>query len=148
MKEQITVAAVDPGLRSGVAMVDFWPDGNCHSIASELPVEDMLDWCEQIIVPENHLTVVTCERFVITPKTVTNTHQPWAIEMTGLVRVFAERAGVPFTQYTAAKAKGAVTNDMLREVGLWHRGGKGHANDALRHAIVAAIERGWRPTLH
>jgi hypothetical protein len=33
---------------------------------------------------------------------------------------------------------------MLKRLDLWHRGGAGHANDAIRHAVTAAIKSRWR----
>jgi hypothetical protein len=148
MDSYITVAAVDPGKMTGLAVVVFTVDGTCRGTTAERPFERMLEWCEKIIAPELKLDVVVSERFIITPKTVSHSFQPWSLEVTGLVRAFALRAEVPFEQYSAAEAKGAVSNDMLREIGLWHKGGYGHANDASRHAVVAAIKRGWRPSIH
>jgi hypothetical protein len=41
-------------------------------------------------------------------------------------------------------AKVAINNEQLKAVGLWHRGGAGHANDALRHIAIRLINVGWR----
>ena len=43
-----------------------------------------------------------------------------------------------------AEAKSLVNNKMLHRLGLWHRGGAGHANDAIRHAVTYGIRKGWR----
>jgi hypothetical protein len=27
----------------------------------------------------------------------------------------------------------------------WHKGGEGHANDAIRHALLKLVKSGWKP---
>jgi hypothetical protein len=33
---------------------------------------------------------------------------------------------------------------MIKDAGVWHRGGAGHANDAIRHGMYRAIQLGWK----
>jgi hypothetical protein len=36
-------------------------------------------------------------------------------------------------------------NPALKHLGIWHKGGEGHANDAIRHGLLALVKTGWIP---
>ena len=42
-------------------------------------------------------------------------------------------------------AKRMFPNEALKALGTWHRGGEGHANDAMRHALLRLVKTGWVP---
>jgi hypothetical protein len=44
-----------------------------------------------------------------------------------------------------ADAKAMFPNEALKKVGAWHVGGEGHANDAIRHALLRLVKTGWKP---
>jgi len=46
---------------------------------------------------------------------------------------------------TPADAKALFPNEALRKVGTWHKGGEGHALDAIRHALLKLTKLGWKP---
>jgi len=62
------------------------------------------------------------------------TPSPWSLETTGLIRYFANRYQIPVLQYTPSQAKNLITNDVIKRAGLYETG-KGHAMDAVRHAL-------------
>jgi hypothetical protein len=42
-------------------------------------------------------------------------------------------------------AKTMFSNESLKKIGTWHKGGDGHANDAIRHALLKLVKSGWKP---
>ena len=78
-------------------------------------------------------------------RTIKNTPAPWSLEATGVIRAVAGLKSQQIVQQLPGDAMNLVDNDMLRRLGLWHRGGEGHANDALRHAVLYAVKTlRWR----
>ena len=71
------------------------------------------------------------EKFTMNSKI---TQSPWSLETTGLIRYFAAIYQVPLHIQTPSQAKGLVTNEIIKKVGLWVPD-QGHAMDAVRHAL-------------
>ena len=88
---------------------------------------------------------VVCEKFTINQRTIKNTPAPWSLEVTGVVRAVAAMYDKELVMQLPGDAMNLVSNDMLRRLDLWHRGGAGHANDSLRHAVLYAVKHlHWR----
>jgi hypothetical protein len=137
------IAAVDPGLMTGVAVVSFDETGCAASMTAEFPFDSMLGWCREHLPDADRIAV---ERFTITPQTAKNSAAPWSLHVIGVVLASAidvERDHVLELQ-KPADAMTVVPNERLHSIDLWHRGGAGHANDALRHAVLCALRHGWR----
>jgi hypothetical protein len=125
-----------------VALVRYTlPSGGELLESGELDIHETADWCESHM---GDVDVVVVERFIINHSTISNSQSPWSLETIGVVRVLAQRADVPFEMQSAAEGKSVVDNSMLHRLELWHKGGKGHANDAIRHTAAFMIRRGWR----
>lgn len=139
----VTVAAVDPGLATGVCVVRFKPEYGCTKVQSaEVEFNALLPWALSEL---NSADVVVVERFTINQRTIKNTQAPWSLMGIGVVTAVEALAGREVVLQNPSDALGFVDNDMLRRLGLWHRGGEGHANDALRHAVLYAVNRlRWR----
>jgi hypothetical protein len=45
-----------------------------------------------------------------------------------------------------ADAKAMFSNEKIRILDYWHRGGEGHALDAIRHGLLRLAKSGWIPT--
>jgi len=138
----VRIAAVDPGLKTGVCVVVFG-DGGCTKLMDdEIDFDGVLAWCEDWMPGSDWVAV---ERFLITRQTATNSQAPWSLMVVGVVTAMAIRQDLDakLVLQKPVDAMSLVTNDMLRTIGLWHRGGAGHANDALRHAVLCAVKRGW-----
>jgi hypothetical protein len=45
-----------------------------------------------------------------------------------------------------ADAKAMFSNEKIRKLEYWHKGGEGHALDAIRHALLYMVKKGWNPT--
>lgn len=145
------IAAIDPGKMTGVCVVEFIdltgridaltaPDTRLVSTA-EIEFPELLDWCEETFPQVDQVAI---ENFIITPKTGQNSQAPWSLMGIGVGVAMAMRTQAPYTLQKPVDAISLVSNDLLRSVKLWHRGGAGHANDALRHAVLLAIRKGWR----
>lgn len=150
------VIAIDPGLQSGCAHVRY--DASKNEIAvlhtAELAPLDCGVWLTSVLsgLRERDMlddAVVVLERFTITPKTGSNSQAPWSLEIIGQSRwiayeYFPDRDPQILLQ-SPADAKTAMPNDRLRSLGMWHRGGNGHALDALRHAGLHLLRQGVIP---
>jgi len=44
-----------------------------------------------------------------------------------------------------ANAMAMFDNKKLKKLEYWHKGGAGHALDAIRHALVRLVAKGWKP---
>jgi hypothetical protein len=44
-----------------------------------------------------------------------------------------------------ADAKAMFSNEKIRILEYWHRGGEGHALDSIRHALLRLAKSGWIP---
>lgn len=144
-----TVVAVDPGKLSGIAVVQIPKDlqsAGTKVFSAEEP------WSEAVTtvlaaVDEYPDAVLVVESFIITQATLRKSFEPWSLYSIGALEHAMIMRGreKAMTLQSPATAKSSVSNDLLRALGLWHRGGAGHANDALRHAVSFALSRGWRP---
>lgn len=145
------IAAIDPGKISGIVVAEFIDlTGRIDAItapdtrlieSSEIEFPAMLDWCESVFPLVDQIAI---ENFLITPQTGKNSQAPWSLMGIGVAVSVAMRTEKPYTLQKPSDAISLVSNDLLRSVKLWHRGGAGHANDALRHAVLLAIRKGWR----
>lgn len=142
MTDEFRVASIDPGLASGVAVVEFGGPDNCSLVVSdELEFAAVKGWCEEWFGKADRLVM---ERFIINQRTIKNTQAPWSLMVIGVGTAIAMEEDMPVFMQSAAEGKGMVDNAMLHRLGLWHRGGEGHANDAIRHAVAHAIRQKWR----
>jgi hypothetical protein len=136
------VMGVDPGLKTGVGIVQFHSPKGCELLHSdELDFDRVMGYC-QLWMP--NVTRLVVERFIINQRTIKNSQAPYSLEVIGVVRAIALQNDLALEFQNAADGKSAVDNAMIRRLGLWHRGGKGHALDAIRHTVAYAIRKGWR----
>ena len=124
---QPRMIAIDPGKTTGVAV---W-SGDVHADQDE----DWLRCCHRLeawLAAWSGPTVVVIERFIINVNTVGNSQAPWSLELIGVARYLAHKYGADYVLQTPADAKNFMKDERLKKLG-WHRKGKVHANDALRH---------------
>ena len=145
------ILAVDPGKVTGLAL-----------FSSETGSEPVLEWSKELEQDEvaevvrgvlwspekrHHLDVV-CERFVINAQTVRNSQAPYSLEVIGIVKQCLKDNGRSMDDIyfqPPSEAMGMFTNEKLKKLEYWHRGGKGHALDAIRHALLRLVKLGWKP---
>jgi hypothetical protein len=145
------ILAVDPGKVTGIALISL-----------ESGSEPVLEWSgeftqeeyakpirETLWAPEIKQTLeVVCERFTINAQTVKNSQAPYSLEQIGILKqclIDAGRSAEGIIFQSPADAKSIFPNEALKHLGYWHRGGAGHALDAIRHALLRAVKSGWKP---
>lgn len=137
------IIAIDPGLANGCAHVLVGEAGLSVASTAELDPRETAAWLRTALrmVPDVDTTAVVIERFTITAKTAQNSQAPWSLEVIGQTRLIVWDEIGPereLIMQSVADTKAAFTNDRLRALGLWHKGGAGHAVEALRHAALFA----------
>ena len=143
------IYALDPGLMSGVCVLEL-PKGQDPILkwAAEQEIPDVVPALRSILAAYPHLEVV-CERFVITPQTAKKSPQGWSLEIIGSVKQTLRDVGRSEDDIYFQKPADAMNlfpNAGLKKLGYWHVGGKDHANDAIRHALLYISDNGWMPT--
>lgn len=81
--------------------------------------------------------IVAMESFILTPGGK-KTAAPWSLETIGVVRYFVERARGGLRMSAPSAHKRLVSDQVLKNAGLW-KPGQGHACDAARVALHVAI---------
>jgi hypothetical protein len=94
--------------------------------------------------------VIVCERFVINQQTVRNSQAPYSLEQIGVLKHLCRVSKIApdpdkIRFQAPVDAKNMFPNPALKKLGIWHRGGEGHALDAIRHALLALARQGWVP---
>ncbi len=150
----IIILAVDPGKASGIAVLSWAPESNIdpkvlHS--SEEQPEDFGAKIEELLEYKSQTDdfVVSCESFIINAQTVRNSQAPWSLENIGVLKHLCRKSGYDVSKIvfqSPANAKSMFPNPSLKKLGTWHKGGEGHANDAIRHGLLTMVKVGWKPT--
>lgn len=149
------VLAVDPGKTTGVALI-VWSgvqeDTPALEYAEELDEETFGTTISRLIQNwySNDMFYIVCERFTITAQTVRNSQAPFSLEQIGVLKHIAREHRYPvdlITFESPVNAKTMFPNEALKKIGTWHKGGEGHANDAIRHALLKLVKSGWKPKI-
>ena len=147
------VLAIDPGKATGLAWLRQ-EDGKIFLDNShEAGPDEIIDMIRPTLAEWRPLAEgqppmrIVMERFTINAGTAQKSQEvSWALETIGAVKQAARDAEYPLTKITwqsPAEAKTAFTNDKLKRLGLWHRGGAGHALDAIRHGSLYLAKVCW-----
>jgi hypothetical protein len=147
------ILSVDPGKASGICLFE-WEDGKEPELVSSGEYQQ-LDYAKPIreaialsLLQGAHLDVV-CERFVINAQTVRNSQAPFSLEQIGILKQCLIDIGIDpekIAFQSPADAKAMFSNEKLKLLGYWHKGGEGHALDSIRHALLRLAKTGWKPT--
>lgn len=130
------ILGIDPGLATGLCLID-WSDKDNPELLWSREV-DMLEFYN--LIPEtinkykDNLTVV-CENFLITISTAKKSPSPWSLELIGLTRYLCTTNKVELVTPNPNERE-VSTHPMIKHFGLWHRGGEGHAVQAIRHSFA------------
>jgi len=146
------ILAVDPGKATGMALFSFdvgqepelvWSiEVQQHEYAA--PIRAALELASLSDI-EIH---VVCERFTINAQTVKNTQAPYSLEQIGILKqclMDVGRSADDVKFQSPADAKAMFTNEKLKKLEYWHRGGEGHALDAIRHGLLYMVRLSWKP---
>jgi hypothetical protein len=142
------VLAIDPGKATGMALFTYtqgeepvlvW-SGEYQQDEYAKPIRETLS-----LYPE---VEVVCERFTINMQTVKNAQAPYSLEQIGILKQCLMDAGRKADDVyfqSPADAKAMFDNPKLKKLEYWHRGGAGHALDAIRHGLLRVVKVGWKP---
>jgi hypothetical protein len=147
------VLSVDPGKASGVCVLAWDEEKDENPVvqySGELQPEEFAEIVEASLFNLSHASTfsVVCERFVINAQTVRNSQAPYSLEQIGVLKHLCRVNGFSVEEIafqSPVDAKTMFSNDKLKKIGTWHRGGEGHANDAIRHALLRLTRLGWIP---
>lgn len=143
------ILAIDPGLMTGMCVFEKEAGGEPVLIWSKEVTEDEFAFpIRWELANYPHLEIV-CERFTITQETAKKTQAPYSLELIGVVRQCLRDVGrdahaLPLQM--PKDAKSMFPNPALKKLGYWHRGGAGHALDAIRHGLLFMVTTGWTPS--
>lgn len=145
------VLAIDPGKVTGIAL--FSREGAQEPVlewSGEVEQEDFAEVIRGFLwAPEKRYNLdIVCERFIINAQTVRNSQAPYSLEQIGILKqcLFDNgRTANEILFQSPSDAMGMFTNEKLKKLGYWHRGGGGHALDAIRHALLRLVKSGWKP---
>jgi len=146
------VLAVDPGKATGMAFFTREPgqdpvlvwSGEYQQQEYAKPIRQILG---EVIMSGNSIDIV-CERFTINAQTVRNSQAPFSLEQIGILKQCMMDIGMApddINFQSPANAKAMFTNEKLKKLGYWHKGGEGHALDAIRHGLLHLVSNGWKP---
>lgn len=148
------IIAVDPGKATGMSYF-VWesPDvepvmvwsGEYQQEEYAAPIREAFLQCQALGVTLE----VVCERFTINAQTVKNSQAPYSLEQIGILKqIMMDNGRSPDDIYfqSPADAKAMFTNEKLKKLEYWHRGGEGHALDSIRHGLLRLVKSGWKPT--
>ena len=146
------ILAVDPGKASGICLFK-WIDGEPELMWSgEYQQHEYAEPIRRAVALGKTLThikfEIVCERFTINAQTVRNSQAPFSLEQIGILKQIMldnqlEPESIIFQ--SPADAKAMFDNAKLKKLGYWHKGGEGHALDAIRHAVLRLAKTGWIP---
>lgn len=149
------IISVDPGKMTGTCVLAIPSDSVTPELLSsnEYEPHEMAPFLREEIPYwlENPMPTrleIVCERFVINAQTARKTQAPWSLEQIGILKQTMRDHNIPeesIIWQAPADAMSMFPNDKLKILGYWHRGGAGHANDAIRHALLRAVKTGWVP---
>jgi len=147
------ILSVDPGKVSGISLLswsgseDELPEKHFSIEANEESYSSSIDIALNGWKRYDSFMVV-CERFVITAQTVKNSQAPFSLEQIGVLKHLCRSNGYKAEDIgfqSPVDAKTMFPNEALKKIGTWHKGGEGHANDAIRHALLKLAKTGWKP---
>lgn len=153
MNANFAVLSVDPGKASGIALIT-WSGGEqdlpVKTYSMESQPEDFASDVRAVLAQAKAApsVKVVCERFIINAATVRNSQAPYSLEQIGVLKHICREADYPVDSIwmqNPVDAKNMFPNEALKKIGTWHVGGEGHANDAIRHALLALTKQGWVP---
>jgi hypothetical protein len=145
-----TVLAVDPGKMSGVCVFSFSASEPSLVFSGEYLPEDFAQPIREIFSSYKDSTnfEVVCERFTINAQTVKNSQAPYSLEQIGVLKQIMRDFGMSDVELkfqSPADAKRMFPNEALKKLEYWHKGGGGHALDAIRHGLLYLAKNGWTP---
>lgn len=147
------VLAIDPGKATGLAWLRQESGKIYLDESYEATPDDVIDMIRPTLADWKPAYAggvplrVVIERFTINQNTAMKSQEAaWALETIGAVKQAIRDVDYPMSAVvwqSPADAKNAFTNQKLKDMELWHRGGEGHALDAIRHGSLYLAKVRW-----
>ena len=142
------VLSVDPGKATGMALFSYSTGQEPTLVwAGEYQQEEYAEPIRKTLKEHPDVEIV-CERFTINAQTVKNSQAPYSLEQIGILKQCMIDVGRPTDDIyfqSPSDAKGMFDNPKLKKLEYWHKGGEGHALDAIRHGLLRLVKIGWKP---
>lgn len=137
------ILSIDPGGTTGVAIIAFGENAEpvvtyCEEIPNGL--HGFMDWYRGM-ADMTHWDIVVCENFTLRQNVKFPDLSP--VYIIGAL----EAMEWPNEIVYQAPAQKPLCNDARLKTMKMHKPGKGHANDAIRHAIIYLRNKKHLPTL-
>lgn len=140
MTDKRFLLSIDPGLMTGICIIDITDIENPVKFwAAEWTMDDFYTGIENVLSQPGIIEVVI-EDFRITESTGDLSEAPWSLKLIGVTEFLGFKYQKSVVRQQPVE-KAFPTNERLQMVDFWHVGGKGHANDALRHAMVWIVKK-------
>jgi len=145
------IVAVDPGKTTGLALFEW--ELSEEPILSETYEVDFQEYANTLrkffdSYGDKEGFHVVCERFTINAQTAKKSQSPFSLEKIGVLKQIMLDYGHTtdsLNMQSPADAKAMFDNTKLKKLEYWHRGGEGHALDAIRHGLLYMVKLGWSP---
>ena len=151
-ENNVGVLSVDPGKMTGIAFFS-WSGAPQDSpevlLAAEVDEIEFSEVILSVLAQKNQFTEfkVVCEQFTINMQTAKKSQAPFSLEQIGVLKYLCREAGIyEITMQSPADAKNMFPNPKLKKLDIWHKGGEGHALDALRHGLLLLVKSKWIPS--
>lgn len=150
----VIVMGVDPGKLNGVCLTVWYKKPNSVHVEYSMEIDserfgdEVFYLIDKIKKRDDVKFYIACESFIINSSTVKNSYAPWSLENIGVLKYLArvndyDPHNISFQ--APVNAKTMFPNNILKLLNVWHKGGDGHANDAIRHSLLRLIKLGWIP---
>lgn len=147
----VGILAVDPGKLTGVAFLSWSGIPTDSPEIVETAEVDEIEFpglIEQVLSQKSQFTEfkVVCEQFTINLQTAKKSQAPFSLEQIGVLKYLCRKADIDtIVMQSPADAKNMFPNPKLKKLEIWHKGGEGHALDALRHGLLLLVKSKWIP---
>lgn len=142
------ILAIDPGKATGMAFFSYEAGQDpVLEYSWEVEIETYAPLIRWALAAYPNCEIV-CEKFTITAQTAKNSQAPYSLEHIGILRqclIDAGRGPYDLKMQLPRDAKNMFPNPKLKKLGFWHKGGAGHAMDAIRHGALYCVGLGWAP---
>lgn len=146
------ILAVDPGKTSGICTFSLAhgeepvleKSGEYSMREYHIPIYEAIKYAQAMNFPVE----VICERFIINAQTVRNSQAPYSLEQIGILKYLMLDCQIDpdkLVFQSPSDAKKMFPNPTLKKLEYWHKGGEGHAIDAIRHGLLRCVKVGWSP---
>jgi hypothetical protein len=131
------IIGVDPGLATGLCSV--YPAVG-YEASWTVPWMEACDWLQTAAAGYGPRLLIATELYV--PRKGVYAFQPESLKCNGVIEWACHKYGCQYEPQLVSDAKAFVSNERLRNLGWWNRGGADHERDAARHVLLYLARSG------